>query len=84
MGDFISLNEQFRMWLRAKLEETIGDNPEKMGFVGLTAKALPQICIEEVYGYLVQKKWKGAQTRTSDILEIERRTVLRAIEKKLK
>lgn len=82
MKEFVNLEERFRVWLRAQLKEVLGDEAENMEFVGLPVKELTQICFEEVYAYLVLKKWEGAQTRTAEILEIDRRTVLRAIDKK--
>ena len=84
MKEFVNLEERFRVWLRAQLNEVLADESENTGFVGLPVKELTQICIEEVYGYLVQKNWPRAQKTTAEVLEISREWVSHAIKKSLK
>lgn len=79
MKEFVNLEERFRVWLRAQLNEVLADDPQNAGFVSLPVKQLTQICIEEVFLYLVRKNWPSAQKTTAEILEIGKVSVWRAI-----
>ena len=61
----------FRQWMRAMLEQMLGDQPGNVH----------RVCfpIEEVYRYLSRKQWRAPQLTAADILEIDPKSVSRAI-----
>ena len=81
MYESVELQKEFRVWLRARIKEVLGDKPENRDFVTLPVKELTQICIEEFYRYQVQKNWPTAQKTTAEMLEISREWVSRTIKK---
>jgi len=81
MKEFINLENAYRTWLRETLETTLGNDSENTGWVSLPVKDLMQITITELYRYLVRKNWPSAQKTTAEVLEINRKSVLRAIAK---
>ena len=81
MTDFINLENAYRMWVRETLETTLGNDPDNAGWVSLPVKNLMQITIVELYRYLVRKNWPSAQKTTAEVMEIHRKSVLRAIAK---
>jgi hypothetical protein len=81
--EFVNLENAYRTWLRETLEQTLGDDPERTGWVTLPVKKLMQITVVEVFRYLVHKNWPSAQKTTAEMLEIPRLSVSRAIKKDL-
>ena len=69
----------FRQWMRAMLEQMLGDQPGNVHRVCFPVKRFVQIAIEEVYRYLSRKQWRAPQLTAADILEIDPKSVSRAI-----
>ncbi len=79
MNKNYDMTETFRVWLREELKEVLGDNPENADYALLRVKDLMQISIEEVYLYISRKQWRTPQKTTAEMLEISRKSVLRAL-----
>lgn len=71
----------FRQWMRSTLEKLLGDQPDSVHRVSFPIKRFAQIAIEEVFRYLCRKCWRAPQQTAADILQIDPKSVSRAIKK---
>ncbi len=78
MNNTTELGVAFRAWYREQLKQTIGDNPEKSRYFLFPVKEMMQICIEETDLYLMRINCHAPQKTTAEMLEISRKSVLRA------
>ena len=74
----------FRQWMRTMLEQMLGDQPDSVHRVSFPVKRFVLIAIEEVFRYLCRKCWRAPQQTAADILQIDQKSVSRAIKKHFK
>ena len=79
MRHSINVEDAFRLWVRAMLEQMLGDDPDNVRYGIFPIKSFTQIAIEEVFLYISRKQWRAPQKSTADMLEINVSTVSRAI-----
>lgn len=68
-------------FVRSRLMEVVGENPENLKRVELNIKEVKEQIFRLFYDYQVVRGWPHVAERTADILGIDRKTVYRKTKK---
>lgn len=63
MRKSINVEDAFRLWVRAMLEQMLGDDPDNVRYGIFPVKSFTQIAIEEVFLYIGRKQWRAPQNQ---------------------
>lgn len=74
-----NLTEDFRLWYREQFRQFVGEDPDNTDYFLFPMKDLQNIIIEETHSCLVSISHPSPQKTTAEILEIDRKTVQRAL-----
>ena len=81
MRQHIDLGAETVAFVRSRLMEVVGENPENLKRVELNMKEVKEQIFRLFYDYQVVRGWPHVADRTADILGIDRKTVYRKTKK---
>lgn len=79
MVKHIDLGAEIIAFVRTRMTEVIGEDPENIRKVELNMKEVKEQIFRLFYDYQVVRGWPHVADRTADILGIDRKTVYRKI-----
>lgn len=79
MVKHIDLGAEIVEFVRTRMTEVIGEDPENIRQVELNMKEVKEQIFRLFYDYQVVRGWPHVADRTADILGIDRKTVYRKI-----
>ena len=79
MVKHIDLGAEIVEFVRTRMKEVIGEDPENIRQVELNMKEVKEQIFRLFYDYQVVRGWPHVADRTADILGIDRKTVYRKI-----
>ncbi len=81
MRQNIDLGAETIAFVRSRLMEVVGENPENLQKVECNMKEVKEQIFRLFYDYQVVRGWPHVADRTADILGIDRKTVYRKTKK---
>lgn len=81
MRQHIDLGAETVAFVRSRLMEVVGENPENLQKVECNMKEVKEQIFRLFYDYQVVRGWPHVAERTADILGIDRKTVYRKTKK---
>jgi len=81
MRQHIDLGAETVAFVRSRLMEVVGENPENLKRVELNMKEVKEQIFRLFYDYQVVRGWPHVADLTADILGIDRKTVYRKTKK---
>ncbi|MBQ6723159.1 MAG: hypothetical protein IJQ84_01420 [Paludibacteraceae bacterium] len=77
MRQYIDLGAETVAFVRSRLMEVVGENPENLKRVELNMKEVKEQIFRLFYDYQVVRGWPHVAANTADILGLDERTVRR-------
>jgi len=81
MTKHIDLGAETVTFVRMRMTEVVGENPENLKRVELNLKEVKEQIFRLFYDYQVVRSWPHVAIRTAEILGIDKKTVYRKMEK---
>lgn len=77
----VNLGAETIEFVRARLAEILGENPQNINKIEFDMKEVKEQIFRLFYDYQVQRNWPHVADRTAMILGVDRRTIYRLLEK---